>query len=90
MHAAFQQHTCAMRDNLSLITVQVPSEVLSLETRSAGYALTTFMNFLVRFLSLHAWRIQAFVLCTCYCQPCRQLNVPLIVKLLTGLFVVCR
>ena len=28
---------------------QVPSEVLSLETRSAGYALTTFMNFAVSF-----------------------------------------
>lgn len=29
---------------------QVPSEVLSLQTRSAGYALTTFMNFLMTFV----------------------------------------
>lgn len=29
---------------------QVPSEVLSLETRSAGYAVTTFTNFFMTFV----------------------------------------
>ena len=29
---------------------QVPSEILSLETRSAGYSLVTFMNFIMTFV----------------------------------------
>lgn len=36
--------------NLPLPATQVPSEILSLETRSAGYSMVTFMNFIMTFV----------------------------------------
>jgi hypothetical protein len=36
--------------NLPLPAAQVPSETLSLETRSAGYSMVNFMNFIMTFV----------------------------------------
>ena len=56
--------------------LQVPSEVLSLETRSAGYSITTFMNFIMTFVraqhspaaALTSTLPQACMLAACFCR----------------------